>query len=283
MNTKRNVIITCGDASVGDFIVNEWLRSLVSTTNLTDIHVAILDYGFTESQRAGLRASGVVELVPCIRDGHVVTLRFRDMATYLATRTYDQVMATDGGDVIFQEDIGHLFKENTEAFRAACEDFRQLFDDVGAFKYALTENIAEEVHATMRTRLTINAGVLLGPRERFVTLCQFCFLHIKRPDNFGPDQALVGYYLYTHGFVQLARRYNFISYMSRESFSVRDGYFYDEQQRRIAIVHNAGRFSTLRAIRNFGYGPGHNHLKRIRLYTYRALLKLFALWQLRRG
>jgi hypothetical protein len=89
---------------------------------------------------------------------------------------------------------------------------------------------------------------------------------IRNKRQFGPDQLVVNYLLHRCGFEELERRYNFVVATSAEPIQIEEGLILDQQGRRIAVVHNAGRNRFLRPIDNFGYGPGHNVLKK-EIYT----------------
>ena len=109
------------DANCGDFAVQHWCRSLVANVNLQDVDVIFLDYGLTPSQRKQLEAQGV-ECRTCVKEGWIGTMLWRDMAAFLSERSYDQVLTTDAGDLIFQSDVRHLFDQDKDAFRGVCEE-----------------------------------------------------------------------------------------------------------------------------------------------------------------
>lgn len=269
---KKNIIITFCDAGVGDFVIDNWLASLTANVNLTHVDIAVLDYGLHERQRTRLLSAGV-RVIPCKRDGSIVVIRFRDLSDFLKKTSYEQVMTTDGSDVIFQADISTLFERDAQKYRAVCEYYKQPLDEIARSKKNITGDIAEDVGTYLRDRKMVNAGVLLGPREKFIELCDYCYAHVADKNKFGPDQLIVAYFLYKRGFTELEAVYNFILYTAKSSFTIRDGKFFDESGTLIPIVHNAGRFSFVRAIRNFGYGAGHNKVKSVRFYLLRTLFK----------
>lgn len=273
---KEHVIITASDAKYGDFLIDNWLKSLVANVDLGNIDVFVLDYGLRGDQREELEKSGVVKVFPCIRDGHIVIIRFRDISNLLKNSSYKQVLTCDGGDIIFQKDIRPLFEKDTHTFRAACEDYALPLDTLVGFQKSIDPKIMPEIRRHTHNKRPVNAGVLVGPREKFIELCDFCYTYTINKEKFGSDQILINCFLYKNGFVELDRVYNFIVYSSESSFRIRDGVFLDDVGGVIPIVHNAGRFSFFRTIGNFGYGRGHNKIRFVRFYVLRMVGKLSA-------
>lgn len=112
----------------------------------------------------------------------------------------------------------------------------------------------------------INGGFIIAPRARMLELCDACLGMIGDKGHFGPDQLVVNCLLHQRGFDELERRYNFVVATSAEPIRIEDGLFLGQDGSRIAVVHNAGRNRFLRPIDNFGYGSGHNVLKK-EIYT----------------
>ena len=272
---KKYVIITCSDARDGDFLAEHWLRSLTTNVNMEEIDVAILDYGLTEEQRRKLREVWPVNILPSTRDGHVVIIRFRDIANFLKGTTYEQVMTCDGGDIIFQRDINELFKQDRDKLKAVCEDYWLPFDDVMIYKKSIAEGVFKEIreYYTLRNKM-INAGMLVGPRQAFIELSDFCYGSITDKSIFGPDQVVINYFLYKHGFKELDDKYNFIFYTVQNPFTIENGVFLDKNEDVIPIVHNAGRYSFLRAVQNFGFGPERNTIDPVKFSMVRLIIKL---------
>ena len=250
-----HAIVTCSDSRYGDFLVSHWGTSLRANVDLSDIDVVIFDYGLTNTQRKGVEALGFqVRSGKC--DGHVVNVRFRDMREWLPTTSYDQVLLIDGGDIIFQSDIHHLFETNKQDFRAVCEDLL-----VPAFAlYISTEdfepNVFQEMFKYLEHRPLINCGFVLGPCEKMLELCDSCCNNTNSLRRAGVDQFLTNYHLYQDGFVQLDAGYNFVLLSTRHKFKVRAGQFVDPQNQLIPVVHNAGMGTRL--FRDFGFGPSCN-------------------------
>ena len=215
-----HVIITASDSRYGDFLVRHWGRSLKTNVDLRDIDVVVLDYGLTAIQRQGVEALGF-QIRTGKRDGHVVNVRFRDTRDWLRKSSYDQVLMIDGGDIIFQSDIRHLFEQDKQHYRAACEEVL-----VPAFaQYIATEDfepaVYEEVYSFLERRRLINCGLVLGPREKMVELCDVCCDKVKSLQRAGVDQMLTNYHLYRQGFVALCLAT--ISYSSVRDSNIRCG------------------------------------------------------------
>lgn len=282
MPLKRNAIVTCADAAAGDFLADHWLVSLVENVDLSETDVVILDYGLTDAMKERIRERSSALVVPCRKDGHLVVTRFRDLENLLRHSAYEQVLSCDGGDIIFQSDISHLFARHPSEFRAISEGYELPFHSVGMryVQRSLEPVITDTVAHVIRDRHLINGGFILAPREKMIALCDFIFSHIRDKNAFGSDQLLLGYRFYTEGFHPLDSRYNFILYTNERSFHIREGKFFDVDGRLIPVVHNTGRFARFRLIERFGFGPERNRLKK-NLYRLARLL-IYTRWLLHR-
>ncbi len=267
---KPFVIYTASDKKYGDFLIDHWFTSLRENVELSQTDVRVLDYGLSTAQRYYLEHEGV-GVRRCVKDGHVAVIRFRDLALDLENSSYQQILAVDGGDILFQEDISELFTANHDRFRAVNEDLISGFDMLLREEYFARETIAAIRKATA-LRPQINAGFLLGPRKGFLSLCDQINRLVLDKTAFGPDQLVVNKVLNERGYVALPRDFNFVLATSREKFFIENGVFYAEpSRRRIAVVHNAGNWKFLRPIEDFGYGADRNHVKRDVLRTLRLL------------
>lgn len=256
---KPFAIVTASDRKYGDFLIEHWLHSLRENVRLDAIDIVVLDYGLSKAQRFYLRRHDVL-LWPGTRDGHVTILRYRETRDLLRDRPYQQVCLCDSGDIIFQDDIAHLFERSPGSFRAVCEDYKPVFS------FFIRDDCFRPVHrqrisASFIEHRMINAGFLIAPRSGMIELCGACLEMIQDRGRFGLDQLVVNHVLHQRGFDALERCYNFVLVTSAERFEIEDGWFLDESRRRIAVVHNAGNYRFLRPIDRFGYGPGHNVLK----------------------
>jgi hypothetical protein len=261
----RHVIFTACDKKYGDFLINHWYRSLKENVELSNIDVVVLDYGLSDAQRRKLRNS--VILHKCKRDGHVTTIRFRDMFTYLSGHVYDQVLSIDGGDIIFQADISQLFEKDKTYFRGVYEVYNQ-FIKIYATSLFFEKEIAAQIKNSLKDRSILNAGVVIGPYKKFLSLCEEYTRIIKDTTKYGPDQAAVHYIVHREGLKPLESKYNFILTTGKDKFKIKNSKFYNEDGELIPIVHNGGQLDQLRPIKNFGYGPKYNKLRPV---VYRSL------------
>jgi len=261
---KKHAIITATDRKYGDFLIEEWLESIRKNVNLEHIDIIVIDYGLSIAQRYYLAEHGV-SVFRGNRDGHVAVIRYRDIRTILSEYIYDQVLVCDSGDMIFQADISHLFGTDTDRYRAVCEDMKPAF----AFflkKNQFTKSDKKKITRCFLQNEMINAGFLLGPRDKMIRLCRICTRMIRDKSKFGPDQLVVNYVLHKEGFTQLDMGYNFVIATSREEVVLEDGIFFLQDGMTIPVVHNAGNLRFLRPVDNFGYGKDHNLLKK-EIYT----------------
>ncbi|MFN3603500.1 MAG: glycosyl transferase family 8 [Leptonema sp. (in: bacteria)] len=269
MSSKPYLVSTASDKKYGDFLIEHWYASLKDNVDLKKIDLLVLDYGLSKSQKFYLEKNKV-KVYPCIRDGHVVNLRFRDLLDFLNKHKYKQILTCDGGDIIFQADISHLFEEHREEYRAVCEDLAPFFEFFITKDYFYEEDI-KELKEILLFKKMINAGLVLAPYEKMKFLCKTLIEKTKDKYKFGPDQILINYVLHKYGFIELPTKYNFIPVTSLDPFILKDGFFYDQNQNKIPVVHNAGNLNFFRAIENFGYGNGYNILKEDILKALRTL------------
>jgi hypothetical protein len=267
---KKFIVMTASDSKYGDFLVNEWLKSLKDNIDLSRVDIAVIDYGLNENQKDILLKNNVI-LVAGKRDGHVVNIRFRDMAYFLKLHKYNQILCCDSGDIIFQKSIMPLFNMHRDSFRVVFENMRSNF-----LGYLLEQNpfdakLKEDLVKTLRGKKIINGGFILAPYNKFLRLCKNMNL-IKNKNLYGPDQAILNATLYKEGFVNLPNEYNYVI-MNNSGLRVINGIFY-HNNKKITVVHNAGGLDIFRAVRNFGYGPNKNQFSRIRYILFRAFIKL---------
>lgn len=271
---KPYAVITCSDSNYGDFLINHWLRSLMDNIDLRLVDIVILDYGLSPIQKEELLTNGV-KVVDCIRDGHVVIIRFRDLSNFLKDNYYDQILFCDSGDIIFQNNITDYFIQEPDKFRACVEmlpnPFMKLFS---MYKNSFSLEFNSELTSLLKDKKIINAGVIFGPRSRFLQMCNIIEKEIKNKNTFGPDQLVVNYFLHKYGFYELDNKLNFIPTVARERFKMINGKLYDQNNVIIPIVHNAGAKSITRPIKNFGYGPQYNKMNYI---SYIPLKSLFSI------
>jgi len=261
----KNVIITSVDLKYGDFLINHWLKSLKTNVNLKNIDIAVVDYGLNSSQKEILMKEEVI-LIKGTSKGNVGTARFIDMVNFLKNNLYDQILSIDGGDIIFQEDISSLFNTDKNYYRAVGHDLQNLFLE-SFIKNNFDDKVEKEIWNKLKNipiEKTINAGVILAPYDKFIALCeQIDKLAINR-NSYGPDQIVINYVAHRDGIKFLEKKYNFMV-GNKEKFIVKNGVFYDEDLKKVAVVHNPGHLDT-RVIKDFGYGENYN--KKINFFMF---------------
>jgi hypothetical protein len=256
----KNAIFTCSDSNCGDFLVNHWLKSLKENVNLRNTDVVVIDYGLTKKQVAALKYKEVI-VYKCKRDGFPNAIKFRDIYNFLSKHKYDQVLTCDGGDIIFQEDISHLFSKDKSRFRAACEELFLPYNLFFVDRYFSKEN-AKQIKEIIKGKKMINMGVLIAPYKLFNQLCKE-FNNLVKCSVWMADQMAVNYILYKNGFVRLNEKYNFVISGTHKKFLIRDGTFYQMDGKKIPIIHHTGNSTLFKRINNFGYGKEFNRLNKI--------------------
>ena len=255
---KPYSIFTASDAKYGDFLIDHWYESLRETCDLAEIDVVVLDYGLSTAQRYYLADHGVI-LAQYPKNGHVAVIRFRDLADFLSTNTYRQVLLADGGDIIFQDDISHLFTEHSDTFRGVREDLKSGFTVFLTDEFFSRED-KQRIRNSLYDAKMVNAGCILGPGEKMLQLGRTVDRMIISKTKFGPDQLVVNYVFNTEGFQPLDRKFNYVIATARANLEIRDNRFYADGEL-IPVVHNTGNFSFLRPVENFGFGADRNTLK----------------------
>ncbi len=267
---KTNVIVTASDRRYGDFLIEHWLRSLADNTDLSDIDVAVLDYGLSVAQRFYLQSNGVL-VHPGSRDGHVTVIRYRELRTFLAAHPdYAQAALCDSGDIIFQGDLSPVFRKDVDTFRAVCEDYKPFFSIFISSDFFDAEDRERLSECFIRNPM-INGGLVIGPRDKMIALADECLAVIKDKTRFGPDQIVVNGALYRDGFVALDNLYNYVVATAKEGVKIEGGSILTGEYREPVVVHNAGNIGTLRPLEDFGYGPSRNRLKEDVYHALRAL------------
>jgi hypothetical protein len=267
---KSNVIITASDRRYGDFLIEHWLRSLRDNTDLSDIDVAVLDYGLSVAQRFYLESNGVF-VHPGKRDGHVTVIRYRELRSFLVAHPeYAQAALCDSGDIIFQGDIAPVFEKDRFSFRAVCEDYKPFFSFFISSDF-FDSGDRERLSECFVRNPMINGGFVVGPREKMIMLADECLVVIKDKTRFGPDQIVLNDVLYRDRFVSLDPLYNYVIATAKEGVKIEGGAILTGEYREPVVVHNAGNVGALRPIEDFGYGPSRNRLKEDVYVALRAL------------
>jgi hypothetical protein len=263
MQPKPHALITASDARCGDFLMTHWLGSLRENVVLERVDVVVLDFGLTAEQRAALDGFRVV---PVRSAGSVNVSRRVETARFLEKHDYDQVLAVDCGDLIFQRDVSHLFETHKDRLRGVPERYPiPLPILLRGTRGGLRRSIRERLGG----RSMVNGGFLLGPSEKMRELGHAIRRHMA---DLKYDQPLVSCLLHEAGFEALDETYNFVLWTARRSFYVEDGIFHTDDGGRTAVVHNTGLRGPSRIVGDFGYGPGHN--RRIRT----AYLRVASAW-----
>ncbi|MDD5133065.1 MAG: glycosyl transferase family 8 [Candidatus Nanoarchaeia archaeon] len=268
----KNVIITCSDKNCEDFLVNDWLKSLIENVNLSNIDIIIIDYGISKNKLNILKKNKNVKIYKAIRCGFPNAIKFKDIEKILKKNIYYQVMTCDCADLIFQEDINSLFEKNNEDFRAVVEDMTLPFEKFMS-NVCFDKEKSKEIKEISKRKQMINMGVLIAPYEKFSSLCKECNSLLKKKVYLA-DQIAVSYFLYKNNFKRLDCKYNFIPMTTNEKFYINNGEFYLNSGEKIAIVHNVGGNSKFRIIKNFGYGKNKNEYNKIKYFILNKFIKI---------
>jgi len=262
---KKFVVIGASDSRFGDFVAEHWLKSLKKCIDLKVTDIVILNYGLTASQKRKITLSGA-KVVDCVRDGYIVNLRYRDILNFLRKSSYNQVLACDSGDIIFQKNIMNVFYENSTSFRAVTESIQPPTLEYSFAKGTFSDKTKKEILKTLAKKRMVNGGFIAAPSGKFIYLCKSMMSMIEKMDSFGPDQIVLNYVLYKQGFADLGENFNYIPATAKRGCQIKNGQFYNGEGDLMHVVHNAGNYDKFRIIKNFGYGRNRNiHFK---FFTY---------------
>lgn len=267
----KHVIITSADAVHGEFMSTHWIQSLKANVSLQHIEIVALDYGLTAKQKYRLNEY-TVEIFPCVRDGHIVNTRYRDMISFLKQKNYDQVLSIDGGDIVFQGDISNLFDEDTNAIRIVEETVKGPFAFMGL--QALRETDREKISTFLSDKHVLNAGFILASQQNFIEMCKQILDLVGVNHLFGSAQAALSYILHKSEYKLLNSKYNFMLNGNCGPYTIKDGIFYTGSGDKILVAHNVGNKNYYRIIRNFGFGATCNQKRFIRYCLLRTFFRL---------
>lgn len=269
---KEFAIISASDSRYGDFLINHWLKSLIKNVNLELIDVVILNYGLTEKQKKDL-LDKKVKVIDCIRDGHIVNIRYRDLLRFLKKNKYKQILFCDSGDIIFQRDIAPFFQRDSNNFRVVFENMKSNFIEYLLAQDSFPPKIKKNIINILKGKKIINGGVVFAPYSKLKKLCNNMISWINNKDIYGPDQVILNYTLYKEGFIPLNTNLNYVV-ENNSGFKIRKGVFFDKNNETIFVVHNSGSYDILRAVKNFGYGPDYNKMSWTTYILFRLFIKL---------
>lgn len=259
MGGKKYLIATACNKKYEDFLLNHWFRSLKENVNLSETDVLVMDYGLSDEVVQKLSQQGAIVRKARRTDGHINNTRFLELADFLKENTfYKGIVLCDSGDIIFQDDISNLFKENTTQIKAVTEDISPNMEMVINEKNV---DGADDIKRKLWRKRLINAGFVVYPRNVYIDFVERMFSKVKNMYAWGVDMILLNYYAYESGFLQLPVIYNLIPTTAKVKYLVEDGVFYvvnHGNKIKVRVVHNAGGHRIFRPILNFGYGKGHN-------------------------
>lgn len=269
-----HLIITSANRNIEHFLLNDWLTSLKTNVNLENIEVAALDYGMSNNTKTALLKSEV-QVIDCETSGHVVNLRLRDTANFLSLNRnrYDQVLMIDGGDIIFQSDIRSLFELDTTAIRIATQNMRV---NMGYIKTHSSFEPTTQVEIIKFTlgKPVLNFGVVFGPTNKIVDLCNDAYKMIVDKSRFLIDQMAINYLLHRDGYAELDKKYNFMKSFYDLKITNHEGSLYFAGGELIPVIHNNGGRDWQRPYFNFGFGVKKNQINLVSQTISTLIVKL---------
>jgi lipopolysaccharide biosynthesis glycosyltransferase len=273
----RSLIATYCNQNKGDFLIDDWLYSIKTHVNLKDIDIMVIDFGLNDEQVSKLKAHGVIINTQTPLAGRMSNFQYKFLTAFLQKNPiYSQVLYCDCGDIIFQEDISHLFTLEPDKFRLVVEpDFNFTLHRIILGLSDVKPGKIRMIRDKIGRSSTVNCGFVLGPAARmasiwqeYVSLCDTTFVH-------GTDQLVINYIAYREGFHKLSSTFNYVTFLKNERLRVDKEGFFVTNIGRINVVHNAGKYEFARSISGFGYKKG-TVKNRARLLMFRYFFKLLS-------
>lgn len=269
-----HLIVAAADRKVESFVVDQWLASLLATTDLSNTDVLVIDYGFSPLVRARLDAAGV-RRVERELTAQIGNQRFVDFADIVKDLDYDTALFCDCGDLVFQKDVAPLLREKRDRLAVYREPVVMRITQT-----FVNEDLLPEKRSELKKRFvrepTFNVGVVLGPIGEFRAFARYLQDNTVSLDRWGTEQVLMSAYCLEHGCDLLPYECNTIAFWARyhgHRIGVRRGTVLIDGEP-VTIVHNVGRWDSARAFAKFGYGPGRNRLRSWLLRTTPLFIKV---------
>ncbi|KAF2957037.1 hypothetical protein [Marinitoga sp. 38H-ov] len=271
----RNLIVTACNEKYEKFLYNDWYMSLKNNVNLYNIDILIIDFGLSENIINKLKKEKNIIIKKANTKGNIVNARFFELYKFLTENVnYKNILSCDSGDIIFQNDISKILNSEIINFMAVCEDIKPPMDII-LNNDNISNDLKKDIKDLLENKKMINAGVIFGNRESFISLLEFIINNIRDLNVWGLDQLLINYYLYKYGFKELDDEYNFIPTTHISSFDIKDGKIYKSNGELVSIVHNAGGKSFFRPLKNFGYKNNKIRLNKTLVKSLRFVYKVF--------
>ncbi|MBB6062455.1 hypothetical protein HNP65_000893 [Thermosipho japonicus] len=270
----KNLIATACNQKYEQFLYNDWLMSLKDNVNLNNTDILVIDFGLSSNILTKLKKENVL-VKKANTKGNIVNARFIELYNFLINNNnYKNLLFCDSGDIIFQNDISKILNSKIKNFLVVCEDIAPPMSLV-LKENNLDKTLINNIKSLLHNKKMINAGVIFGNKDSFISLLEFLINNLKNLNTWGLDQLLINYYLYKHGFEELEDIYNFIPTTHISSLTIKNGKLFKNNEL-IYIVHNAGNKSFFRPLKNFGYSNKNKiRLNRLLVYSLRIIYKIF--------
>lgn len=269
----KNLIATACNQKYEQFLYNDWLMSLKDNVNLKNTDILVIDFGLSSDILTKLKKENVL-VKKANTKGNIVNARFIELYNFLINNNYKNLLFCDSGDIIFQNDISKILNSKIKNFLVVCEDIAPPMSLV-LKENNLDQTLINNIKSLLHNKKMINAGVIFGNKDSFISLLEFLINNLKDLKTWGLDQLLINYYLYKHGFEALEDVYNFIPTTHVSSLTIKNGKLFKNNEL-IYIVHNAGNKSFFRPLKNFGYSNKNKiRLNKLLVYSLRILYKIF--------
>lgn len=241
----RTLVITAGDRSKGEYIIQKWLPSLRKRGKYLG-GVLIFDFDLAPKYRDILEKESNVFIEKQEKKSDIMNSgRHKAIYNVLSGSysTHDIILCVDGSDVIFCKPIQPLLDMATQKICYATE--RKSNKDWTLSAYArrsLRRNkspYSNDVWKKLWNRGIINCGMYVGPIDLIIEVEKFILENLK---YYTQDQIWLNVLVYAFGFSakQVDRIWN---WDSRNGYKkLRDGRYVDKtRQREIGILHFMGR------------------------------------------
>ncbi|MDD3263742.1 MAG: hypothetical protein PHT94_02500 [Candidatus Nanoarchaeia archaeon] len=304
---KTHAIITSTNLRDVDFVINHWYKSIKENVNLKNIDIVLVGLDLSKEKIDEARKTGLKVYSYNLNGRNVVMNRFKGIIQFLKENNYENIIITDGGDVLFLDDVSSFLEEKKKKIQVVREYYRNFFFHSLINENNFSKENTEKIKKMISEKKVINIGVLVGNSKKIVELLENMYKFVKK-ESFGPDQVIINYLLYKNGFEEIDELYNFIPNVTKRNIKSKNSIFllnnkkvkYKETNKqtqikqkketikektnnktnkkieieKIKIIHNAGGLKFFRVIKDFGYNNSKNKINKLQYLVVRFFFKI---------
>lgn len=271
--TKKNAIITSTNLRDVDFVINHWYKSIKKNVDLKNIDVVLVGLDLSKEKISEAKKTGLKVYSYNLNGRNVVMNRFKGIIQFLKENNYENIIITDGGDVLFLDDVSSFLNKKKDKIEVVREHYRNFFFHSLINEKNFSKENTQKIKKLISNKKVINIGVLIGNSKKIIKLLENMYKFVKK-ESFGPDQVIINYLLYKDGFEEIDELYNFIPNVTKRKIKSSKSNFLLKNNEKIKIIHNAGGLKFFRVIKDFGYNNSKNKINKLQYLMVRFFFKI---------